>query len=103
MTDSEDTAYRQRMGNVGFAANPVLPGEDQAKFAELGRALIRELGVQGVLEEDALRTMVAAIWRKQHLSIFKLAAQSRALYAHLFRFSNDQDGFKNIWPCNSRR
>jgi hypothetical protein len=57
-------------------------------------ALYRELGVQGVLEGDAFRTMVAAIWRKQHLSIFKLAAESRALYGRFFRFPNDRDGFR---------
>jgi hypothetical protein len=50
---SEDPSDRQKTGSIGFSANPVLPGENQAKFAELGMALIRELGVQGVLEETA--------------------------------------------------
>jgi hypothetical protein len=94
MTDSEDISCLQRMGSIGFAASSVLPGEDRLQFAEFAKGLFLRYEAQGALEEDAIRTMAEAIWRKQHLSIFKLAAQSRALYGHLFQFPNDQDGFR---------
>lgn len=47
----------------------------------------------GSLKRDAIETMVNALWRKQHLSIFKLAAEARALCSHFFDFQNDQAGF----------
>src|SRR5260370_32237193 len=46
---------------------------------------------------DAIRTMAQAIWRKQHLSVYALAAEARALYGHLFRFPNDLEGFRKYY------
>jgi hypothetical protein len=38
---------------------------------------------------DAVLTMAAAVWRKQNLSVYKLAVEARARYGHFFKFPND--------------
>src|SRR5712672_2776414 len=92
-----DAVDRDKIGNIGFAASFVLPGEDPDKFVELFAELVLEHGAQGRLEMDAIRTMAQALWRKQHLSVYALAAEARALYGHLFRFPNDLEGFRKYY------
>jgi hypothetical protein len=89
-----DAFDRNNVDHIGFAASFVLPGEDKRKFDELLAGLALEYAVQGPLEIDAVRTMAGALWRKQHLSVYALAAEARALYGHFFRFPNDQEGFR---------
>src|SRR5258706_8561628 len=88
----------KKTDNIGFAASAVLPGEDPRKFDALLSRLFTEFAPQGLLEADAVMTMANALWRKLHLSTYKLAAQARALYGHLFEFPNDQAGF-NKYIC----
>lgn len=88
-----DALSRNRIGNVGFAASHVLPGEDPHEVVAIFKHLAEEHSAQGHLESDAVLTMAAAVWRKQNLSVYKLAAEARARYGHFFKFPNDRDGF----------
>jgi hypothetical protein len=60
----QETEDRKRA--AGFAATPVLPGENQAQFDSLFADLRLEFEPYGPAEEDAVRTMATCIWRKQH-------------------------------------
>jgi hypothetical protein len=95
MTNSSRAADTpgDKIGNVGFAASPVLPGEDGREFVMLFTRLAEEHAAEGDLEFDAVLTMAAALWRKQNLSIYKLAAEARARYGRFFNFPNDRAGF----------
>jgi hypothetical protein len=84
-----DALSGDKIGNIGFAASPVLPGEDEEEFVALFTHLTEEFAAQGHLESDAALTMASAIWRKQNLSIYRVAAEARARYGHFFRFPND--------------
>lgn len=81
-----------KIGNIGFAASPVLPGEDVVRFVTLFTHMAEEHAAQGQLELDAVLTMAFAVWRKQNLSIYKMAAEGRARYGHFFKFPNDDEG-----------
>jgi hypothetical protein len=84
---------RNKIGNVGFAASPVLPGEDGREFVMLFTRLAEEHAAEGDLEFDAVLTMATSLWRKQNLSVYKLAAEARARYGGFFNFPNDRAGF----------
>ncbi len=86
----------ERKGSPGFLASPVLPGEDQAEFDQLLERLRAQYQPEGIVQDDALRTMARAIWRKQHLGIFQRAAGARARWGGYFRYPNDQAGFYAI-------
>jgi hypothetical protein len=78
-----DALSRNKTGNIGFAASPVLPGEDPRQFVLLFTGLAEEHAAQGRLELDTVLTMEAAVWRKQNLSVYKLAAEARAIWPFL--------------------
>jgi len=88
-----DTVDRTKPVNIGFAASHVLPGENLEEFVKLCAGLALRYGAEGELEADAILTMAHALWRKQHLSIFRLAAEARTRYGHFFQFPNDNAGF----------
>jgi hypothetical protein len=74
-----------------------LPGEDRSEFEALFVHLAQEHTAQGDLELDAVLTMTAAIWRKQNLAVYKLAAEARARYGHFFNFPNDHAGLRKYF------
>jgi hypothetical protein len=81
---------------VGFAASPVLPGEDQEEFELLLDELCVQYGAEGPAEEDAVQTMANAIWRKRHLEIFQRAFVARRRWGSHFDFPGDPAGFGRI-------
>jgi hypothetical protein len=56
--------------------------------------LAEEHAAEGDLEFDAVLTMAAALWRKQNLSVYRLAAEARARYGDFFNFPNDRAGIE---------
>jgi len=86
----------ERKRALGFAASAVLPGENQVAFDQLLKQLRIEYQPEGIVQQDAVRTMAQAIWRKQYLDIFQRAAEARARWGTYFRFPNDRAGFFTI-------
>jgi hypothetical protein len=82
----------ERQRALGFAASPVLPGEDRAEFDQFLEKLRDEYEPEGVAQEDAVLTMAKAMWRKQRLEIFQRAAGARMRFGGYFRYPGDQAG-----------
>jgi hypothetical protein len=61
-----------------YSALSVLPGEDEAAFQKLCRHLAEEYAPSGVSELELLHDIARLIWRKQHLSTYRLAHLARA-------------------------
>jgi hypothetical protein len=61
----------------GYSATALLPGEDPAAFKKLHQDLIAEFNPSGALEDDIVATMSRLVWRKQHLSTFRIAELAR--------------------------
>jgi hypothetical protein len=83
----------ERQRALGFAASPVLPGEDQPEFDQFLEKLRDEYKPEGLAQEDAVLTMAKAMWRKQRLGIFRRAAEARMRFGAYFRYPGDQAGF----------
>ena len=59
--------------HAGYSATTLLPGEDAAAFEKLHRDLIAEFTPVGALEADIVADLARLTWRKQNLSIFRIA------------------------------
>jgi hypothetical protein len=74
--------------HAGYSGLTLLPGEDPAEFEKLHNELIVEYSPQGVSEEHLVRELARLIWRKQHVSTYRLASEaagkSRAMYGSLY-------------------
>jgi hypothetical protein len=57
----------------GYSATRLLPGEDPVAFTELHNALIDELSPAGALEVDIVASIARLVWRKRHLTTFRVA------------------------------
>jgi hypothetical protein len=82
---------------VGFAATVVLPGEDQKEFDCLLDDLRCQYEPEGRLEEDAVKTIANAIWRKGHLDVFNRAFVARTKWGSYFNYPGDPDGFTRMF------
>jgi hypothetical protein len=58
---------RDPQRSIGFSASPVLPGEEQKEFQCLLDELCGQYEPEGPAEQDVIRTMASAIFRKRHL------------------------------------
>jgi hypothetical protein len=56
-----------------FVATAILPGEDPAEFEELHCELIAEWMPDGATEQDAVRSIANAVWRKRRVQRFLMA------------------------------
>ena len=87
---------------VGFAAMPVLPGEDQKKFDVLRNELHLQYEPVGPIEEDAVEAIAAAIWRKRHLGVFQQAFVARMKWGLHFQYPGDPHGDQRIIEADRR-
>src|SRR4051812_28287972 len=67
--------------HAAYSATTLLPGENAAAFDRLRQELIDELAPNGALEEDILDTLARLLWRKQHLSTFRMAQLAQDRYS----------------------
>jgi hypothetical protein len=56
-----------------YSGTALLPGEDPGDFEKLLNKLIADIAPAGPLEQDIVANMARLIWRKQNLSIYRLA------------------------------
>src|SRR5947199_185075 len=61
----------------GYSATTFLPGEDRAKFDQLHRDLIAEYNPEGPLEKHLVTELARLIWRRDNVSIFRVAKTAR--------------------------
>jgi hypothetical protein len=88
---------------VGFVAGPVLPGENQEEFASLLEDLHKQYGPEGPVEEETVRTIASAIWRKRNLESFQRAFEARMKWGSYFEYPGDPEGFAKITREDSQR
>ena len=69
--------------HAAYSATTLLPGENAAAFDRLRQGLIDELAPNGALEDDILDTLARLLWRKQHLSTFRMAQLARGRYSRI--------------------
>jgi hypothetical protein len=60
-----------------YSGTALLPGEDSAAFKKLHGDVIAEFAPTGPLEDDIVQSMARLLWRKQNLSIYRLAALAK--------------------------
>src|SRR5271169_749756 len=53
-----------------YSTTAILPGEDPVEFDKLYSALVEEWTPTGATEEDAVRSIARAIWRKRRVQKF---------------------------------
>jgi hypothetical protein len=82
--------------SIGFSASPVFPGEDQKEFEGLVAELCGQYEPVGPAENDAVKTMAKAIFRKRHPEIFQRAFEARLKWGAFFEFPGDPHGSARI-------
>jgi hypothetical protein len=63
--------------HAGYSAATLLPGEDRAAFDQLHRDLVAEFQPDGTLELRIINDLARYVWRKNNLTIFRLAQFAR--------------------------
>jgi hypothetical protein len=87
---------RDPQRSIGFSASPVLPGEEQKEFQCLLDELCGQYEPEGPAEQDVIRTMASAIFRKRHLEIFQRAFEARMQWGFFFEYAGDPAGVARI-------
>jgi hypothetical protein len=60
-----------------YSGTSLLPGEDPDEFENLHKQLIAEFAPAGSLERDIVASLARFVWRKQNLSIYRLAGLAK--------------------------
>jgi hypothetical protein len=63
--------------HAGYSAATLLPGEDRAAFDQFHRALVAEFQPDGTLELGIINDLARYRWRKDNLTVFRLAQFAR--------------------------
>ncbi len=63
--------------HAAYSATTILPGESATEFEKLHKDLVAEFNPDGPSESDIVETMARLLWRKQHLSTFRMADLAR--------------------------
>jgi hypothetical protein len=88
---------------VGFAARPVLPGENQEAYERLVDDLWEQYEPEGPVEVDLVDSIADAIWRKKHIDVFHRAFEARVKWGAYFEYPGDPHGFLRIFRKNCQQ
>jgi hypothetical protein len=95
MVESNRLSAEGGNGVVGFPARAVLPGESDAEFTRLARALAHQFEPEGPVEWDAVADLGRLIWRKQRLEIFRKAAEARMTFDPASVLPKERDSIRD--------